>query len=67
MPDDQTTGFVYLPLQFVKVTAFDLGYPGRVTQCVLRPHGRMLYEVEYAADGELKVREFEADQLKAAA
>ena len=46
------------------IVAFGLGYPGRVTQCVLRPNGRIVYEVEYAVDGELRVREFNGDELE---
>jgi hypothetical protein len=61
-----SAAFAFEPRQHVRVVAFGLGYPGRVTQCVLRPLGRMIYEVEYAADGDLHVREFDGDELEAA-
>jgi len=58
--------FAFQPLDHVRITAYALGYMGRVSQCVLRPHDRMLYEVEYAANGEIKRGEFNADELEAA-
>jgi hypothetical protein len=62
----ECTPFAFEPLQYVRVVVFGLGYRGRVTQCILRPLGRMIYEVEYAADGDLHVREFNGDELEAA-
>lgn len=57
--------FEFEPHQYVIVTAHGLNYSARVCGCILRSHGRCMYEVEYAADGELKRGEFYGDQLKA--
>ena len=57
--------FQFQPLQTVTVTAFGLGYLGRICQCVLRANDRIVYEVDYAAEGEIRRGEFFADELEA--
>jgi hypothetical protein len=54
--------FVYRPLEKVYVSAYGLNYAGTVIRCVWE-EGTVLYDVEYCADGEIKRREFYANQL----
>jgi hypothetical protein len=61
MPD-----FKFFPLDHVKIVAFGLNYPGRIAQCCWQPDNGIVYDVEYAADGEIKRREFYADELERA-
>ena len=58
--------FAFAPAQHVIIAAFDLRYPGRVSRCIWQAGDRTLYEVEYAAQGDIKRGEFVADELSAA-
>ena len=61
-----TVHFAFQPGDWVTITAYGLHYPGRVQRCVLNPHDRMIYEVEFAADGKLDRHEFAVDELELA-
>lgn len=64
-PREQTTAiFAFSPTQRVRLCAYGLGYPGRVLSCLLHPHNRLIYDVEYAANGEIRRGHFSADELE---
>lgn len=55
--------FAHLPGDYVSVTHLGLNYKARVTRSILTHSSQTVYEVEYNADGELKTREFYADEI----
>jgi hypothetical protein len=61
-----TVHFAFRPGDWVTITAYGLNYRGRVQRCSLNPHDRMVYEVEFAADGKLDRHDFAADELELA-
>ena len=56
--------FQFSPLQYVKVSLYGLQYDGRVIRCI-HESGGILYDVDYAHNGELRRREFYEDELSA--
>lgn len=60
-----TTEFAFAPLDYVTIVVYGLDYRGRVQQCLLRPLGAKLYNVEYAKDGEIKCSDFREDEIAA--
>lgn len=54
--------FVFKPLEKVRVSAYGLDYLGVIIRCIWED-GAILYDVEYCSNGEIKRREFYAEQL----
>jgi len=63
--DARAVVFAFAPGDHVTVTHLALGYKGRVTRSILTANAGLTYEVEYNADGELKIREFFEDEIEA--
>lgn len=54
--------FDYKPLEKVRISAYGLDYLGVVIRCIWED-GASIYDVEYCCDGDIKRREFYANQL----
>ena len=62
MNDKLRKSFKFFPLQFVTITLYGLEYRGRVVRCIF-DGAFIMYDVDYAANGELKRREFYEDEI----
>lgn len=56
--------FKFMPLDMVWVRAYGLNYRGRVLGCHLGVNDMQSFNVEYAADGDIKTGFFRADELE---
>lgn len=56
----------FKPLDFVRITLYGLHFHGRVIRVIWESPMTIMYDVDYVCEGQLKRREFYADELEAA-